>query len=124
MFISMRLSVLSLLLAPFIVACGSDAHPGFSGDDPTEVLPDGGTPTAHIAGNTADGGEISHGCADGREGCPCDKRGDTTFCGWIKRTSGTYVACSPGEATCEKDLTWGPCVGDRVASSTTTKHGK
>ena len=109
-----RLSILFLLLPQFMVACGPDARSAPSGEDPFEGIAatDGGS-VARVAAD----GEAPRGCSEGMEGCPCETPGATAFCGWIKRTSGSYVACSPGEATCTDDLTWGSCVGDQVAHS-------
>ena len=99
----------SVVTALLVVACGSNDRPPALGE-PTEV------------GMRKDGGGVSvrlpvdAGCPEGWEGCPCDTPGAKIDCGMVKRVSGSYVACSPGIATCASDLTWGPCLGDQVAS--------
>jgi hypothetical protein len=104
MFGSIRLGVGA---ASFMVACGSGEHVGGLQEPP-------GT------GGTEDGGGVpprsrDAGCAEGKEGCPCDTPGAKFDCGQVKRISGSYVSCSPGAATCSTDLVWGACLGDRIA---------
>jgi hypothetical protein len=108
----MSRSILSSVVAAFLVACGS-------GDRPPTL----GEPTG--PGVTKDGGGVSvrlrpdARCPEGWEGCPCDTPGAKIDCGMVKRVSGSYVACSPGTATCASDLTWGACLGDQVAHKVT-----
>jgi hypothetical protein len=56
-------------------------------------------------------------CDNHQEGCPCDKPGETTDCGRIKRISGDYVWCSTGTQTCTEDGQWGKCTGDQLADA-------
>jgi hypothetical protein len=88
-----------------LAACGGgeSAH----ASPPGLVAIDGGAGVADAAAG-GDGSSPS-GCADGIEGCPCSELGKRVFCGWINIRSGTYVACSPGEAVCLEGLTWGSC---------------
>jgi hypothetical protein len=100
---SVRPGVVTALL---VVACGSSDRPPAL-DEPTDVgTKDGGVSVEPPA---------DAGCAEGTEGCPCDTPGAKVDCGMVKRMAGSYIACSPGTATCTSDLTWSACLGDRVA---------
>ena len=110
MFGSIRLGVVTALL---MVACGSDAHSvGLQELPPPVPTGDGGV--THVPPPPIDAG-----CAEGKEGCPCDTPGAKFACGQVERISGSYVSCSPGFATCSSDLVWGACLGDQVAHKVT-----
>ena len=93
------------------VATGSGANngnPGSSGEPSSDA--DGG--------EAGTGGSVTGSCASGSTavGCPCTTPGQTVACGQVHRVSGDYVSCSPGTQTCDTDLTWGACLGDRVGA--------
>jgi hypothetical protein len=56
-------------------------------------------------------------CDNHEAGCPCDKPGETSDCGRIKRISGDYVWCSTGTQICSEDGLWGKCTGDQLAGA-------
>lgn len=95
------------LSAVFGTGCssaGDQSPPMLAAGDPTTMA----TPSAP---------EV---CANHEEGCPCDKPGETTDCGRIKRVAGDYVWCSTGMQTCTDDGMWGKCTGDQLADAPPT----
>ncbi len=92
--------------APVATGSSNNGNSGSSGEASSDS--DGGE-----AGTSATGA-----CASGStaQGCPCTTSGQTVACGQVHRVSGDYVSCSPGTQTCDTDLTWGACLGDRVGA--------
>jgi hypothetical protein len=92
------------------VATGSGGNNGSSSEPSSDS--DGGEAGA------GSGGGATTACASGSTavGCPCTTVGQTVACGQVHRVSGDYVSCSPGTQTCDVDLTWGACLGDRVGA--------
>lgn len=80
---------------------------------------EGGAP-----GSDASGGRSSV-CTAEKTGCTCDEVGKTFDCKEYQEF-GDYVTCTIGVVTCQEDLTWGPCIGERTtqpASTTAPEDG-
>jgi hypothetical protein len=90
----------------------------------TSTSPGGNLGSSGEPSSDADGGEAGAGsggagaCAGGSTaaGCPCTTPGQTVACGQVHRVTGDYVSCSPGTQTCDVNMTWGACLGDRVGA--------
>jgi hypothetical protein len=91
---------------------GSTAPDAFFINDPAPPMcgPNGEVSSAKPTGGSAD-------CPNdkNREGCPCDKPGQTSSCWPGKRVNRNHGVCKDGMTTCrsvvEFESTWGPCEG-------------
>lgn len=102
---SLRLGFVTAFL---LVACGSNGRSASLLEPPGPTETDSGPTQPPPPPEDA-------GCAEGKEGCPCDTPGAKFDCGQVERISGSYVSCSPGTATCSDHLVWGACLGDQIA---------
>jgi|GEM_PF-5213933 len=93
--------------------------------------PTGGSSNAGDAndGNDggADGSDASGGksgvCKTEKTGCSCDEPGSTFDCKEYENFE-DYVTCTIGVVTCQEDLRWGPCIGERTTQPAATTGPK
>jgi hypothetical protein len=122
---STRVSLL-LLLSFVLGAWGTVACSGQeTAPPPVYNRPKGDGGGGGEGGDSGAGGSAGSGngnCTAERTGCDCEKVGITTPCR-VYETFDDYTTCTVGVYTCQDDLTWGECIGERTTVPAAAKAG-